>query len=109
VVVKGDLGFAMCVVPACKRLDLTLVAEVLQSVDVRLATELEMTRLFPECELGAEPPIGALFGLKTIVDSRLHEQDYVIMQAGSHTSALEIRRSDWERLCNPIVAEIACP
>jgi Ala-tRNA(Pro) deacylase len=108
VVVKGDLGFAMCVVPACRHVDLDRVGEVLQSVDVRLASEPEMAALFPGCELGAEPPIGALFGLRTIVDAQLHEEDTVVMQAGSHTSAVEVRRADWERLCKPIVAEISC-
>ena len=107
VVVKGDIDFAMCVVPACKRVNLDLVAEVLQSLDVRLATEQEMATLFPHCELGAEPPIGTMFGMKTIVDSELHELDRVVMQAGSHADAVEIRREDWERLCDPVVADIS--
>ena len=106
VVVKGDIDYAMCVVPACKRLDLDLVAEVLQALDVRLATEEEMAELFPNCELGAEPPIGTMFGMKTIIDTQLHDQDYVVMQAGNHADAVEIRRRDWERLCDPIVADI---
>lgn len=106
VIVKGDLGFAMCVVPACKRVNLDLVAEVLQEFSVRLATEEEMAKLFPNCEVGAEPPIGAMFGLKTIVDTELHEQEHIVMQAGSHTQSVQICRKDWERLCDPIIADI---
>ncbi len=108
VVVHTDFGFAMCVIPACKHLDLHRVAEVLQVFDVRLASEFEMVRLFPHCELGAEPPIGTMFDLKTVIDSSLHGQDYIVMQAGSHDEAVEIRRDDWERLCDPIVADIVC-
>lgn len=109
VIVRGDLGYAMCVVPACARVDLERVAEVLQEFDVRLASEEEMADLFPDCELGAEPPVGALYGLKTIVDERLHHDRYVLMQAGTHTEAIEIRRDEWEKLCKPIVAEISVP
>ncbi len=107
VIVRCDSGYLMCVVPACARLSLQRVAEVLNVLSVRLATESEMARLFPECELGAEPPIGKLFGLKTIVDRTLHRADYVVMQAGTHTDSVKIDREDWERLCEPIVADIS--
>ena len=85
VVVRCDSGYVMCVVPACSRLALNLVAEILHVLSVRLATETEMSRLFPDCELGAEPPIGKIFGLETLVDEKLHQADYVVMQAGRHT------------------------
>ncbi len=107
VIVRCDSGFVMCVVPACARLVLNRVTEVLQEFSVRLATEGEMSRLFPDCELGAEPPIGKLFGMKTIVDQQLHQVDYVVMQAGSHSESVKIRREDWEKLCDPIVADIS--
>ena len=58
VVVKSGDTFTMCVVPACLRLDLERVAGLLKQPEVRLATEAEMESLFPDCELGAEPPVG---------------------------------------------------
>ena len=107
VVVKCTKGFAMCVLPAPKHVDLERVADVLGEKDVRLATEPEMAELFPDCELGAEPPVGEMFGMATLMDSLLQEDDYLIMQAGSHTEAVKIRRADWQRLCKPKVATIA--
>lgn len=107
VVVKGASGFTMCVVPAPAHLSLKRVAEVLREADVRLATEAEMIKLFPDCELGAEPPVGSLFGLKTIMDSRLTADQDIIMQAGTHTDSIKLRRADWEGLCHPLVADIA--
>ncbi len=109
VVVKGGDTFTMCVLPACSRLDLARVAELLDRSDVRLATEAEMATLFPDCELGAEPPIGNLFGMQTIEDEDLHHEEFLTMQAGSHTEAVKLRREDWEALCEPIVAPIARP
>lgn len=107
VIVKGDGGFAMCVLPAPKHLDLERAAKVLHEPQVRLATETEMAQMFPDCELGAEPPVGALFGIKTIMDAQLEEDEYLVMQAGTHTDAIRIRRDDWQHLCKPIVASIA--
>ena len=107
VIVKSPAGFAMCVLTACDQLDLSRVADVLGEADVRMATENEMRRLFPDCEIGAEPPIGNLFGIRTIVDERLHRDEEVVMQAGTHRDAIELRRADWERICKPIIARIA--
>ncbi len=107
VIVKGRSEFTMCVLHAPDHLDLQRVARALDEVDVRLATESEMAELFPDCELGAEPPIGALFGMDTMMDSQLVEDAYLVMQAGTHTEAVTVRRDDWERACNPSVASIA--
>jgi Ala-tRNA(Pro) deacylase len=107
VIVRWDLGYAMCVVPACMRVDLDLAAEALLSLDVQLATEREMLELFPNCELGSEPPIGTMYGIKTVVDEQLHRLQSVVMQAGNHEESVEIRREDWEKLCDPIVARIS--
>ncbi len=107
VVVKGRAGFAMCVLAACDHVNLDRAAEALNDKNLRLATEDEMRELFPDCELGAEPPVGTLFGIPTIMDEHLREDDYLVMQAGSHSEAIELRREDWEHLCNPIVATVA--
>ncbi len=106
VVVKGAAGFTMCVLPAPEHLDLKRIREVLHEPEARLATEPEMADLFPDCELGAEPPVGSLFGMKTVMDERLQEDDYLVMQAGTHTEAIKMRRDDWEKLCEPLVSPI---
>ena len=107
VVVKSGDTFTMCVVPACLRLDLERVAGLLKQPEVRLATEAEMESLFPDCELGAEPPVGTMFGMKTIMDEQLRDHEHLTMQAGTHTEAVKLRRQDWEKLCEPMVALIA--
>jgi len=107
VIVKGTSEFAMCVVTAPAHLDLTRVAEVLKESEVRLATEAEMAELFPDCELGAEPPFGCLFNMRTVMDTQLEEDDFLVMQAGTHSQAIRMARRDWQQLCEPIVAPIA--
>ena len=107
VVVKGSEGFTMCVLPACAHVDLSRVAQVLHEKSVRLATEAEMAELFTDCELGAEPPVGTLFGMKTIMDETLRDDEFVTMQSGRHTESIKVRRADWEKVCEPTVARIA--
>ncbi len=107
VIVRGAGGFTMCVLSAPRRLDLTRVAKVLDEPKVRLATEAEMAELFADCELGAEPPVGTLFGLRTLMDAPLRNDEFLVMQSGSHTEAIRMRRDDWEGLCEPVVASIS--
>ncbi|RIK65179.1 MAG: hypothetical protein DCC65_12675 [Planctomycetota bacterium] len=107
VVVRGARGFAMCVVAAPDQVDLNKVARLLGEESVRLATEDEMKSLFPDCELGAEPPVGNLFGIRTIMDHRLRYDERLFMQIGSHTEAVRMRRDDWEQITQPIVGAIA--
>ena len=107
VIVKAASGFVMCVLPAPRHLSLSSVADLLGEKEVRLASESEMEKLFPDCELGAEPPVGAMFGMKTIMDIELKQDEFLVMQAGTHTEAVEISREDWERLCEPEAADIA--
>ncbi len=107
VIVKGASEFAMCVIAAPAHLDLRRAAEALDEKEVRLATEPEMAELFAGCELGAEPPIGAMFGMKTVADEALKEDEFLVMQAGTHTESVKVPFEDWERVCGPIVATIA--
>jgi Ala-tRNA(Pro) deacylase len=107
VIVKWSNGYAMCVLPAPRRLDLAKVADALQDDHVELASEAEMAALFPDCEVGAEPPIGAMFGLQTIVDPELLRDERLTMQAGTHTESISISREDWRRICQPLAAPIA--
>ena len=107
VVVHGNSGFTMCVLPASSRLSLSRVAKLLGEEDVRLATEAEMADVCPDCELGAEPPIGSLFGLTTIMDEALRHEEFLVFQAGDHTSSVRVRREDYERIASPKVESIA--
>jgi len=107
VVVRTATGFAMCVLAAPKHLDLRRAGQTLNEKNLRLASEQEMMGLFPDCELGAEPPLGKMFGLKTVMDAGLKDDTYLVMQAGSHSRAVKIARREWERVCQPTVADIA--
>src|SRR3954464_9050217 len=66
VIVKADGQFVMCALPASHRIDLDTLRNQLQVHECELALENELNQIFPECELGAEPPIGRMFGMPTL-------------------------------------------
>ena len=69
-------GYALMAVPATGRLDMHLVQAAVGDRHVRLATEQELLRDFPDIELGALPPLGSLLGAPLYVDQEVlqHEQ-----------------------------------
>ena len=61
VVVLGDGAYSIIVIPASRLVDLHEVRTTLGFSQVRLATENELGTLFPDCEIGAMPPLGPLY------------------------------------------------
>ncbi len=66
--------------------------------NVGLATEAETTSKFPDCEFGAVPPIGAAYGLITIVDDDILGEDEIYFEGGDHRTLVAIDSSDWQHL-----------
>jgi Ala-tRNA(Pro) deacylase len=104
VVVKADGQFVMCAIPASHRVDLDTLRAQLQAGDVQLADEMELARIFAECELGAEPPIGRMFGMPTLMDESLFADDRVTFQAGTHQDSVTMTLADYRRVAMPEVA-----
>lgn len=107
VLVEADGQMILCALPACDRVDFDALRTDLEADAIRLVGEAEMREVFRGCELGAEPPIGALFGLPTIMDESLLEQRKVTFQAGSHHQAVTMLTDDFRRLAQPGIGHFA--
>jgi Ala-tRNA(Pro) deacylase len=106
VLVKARGGrTAMVVVPGSRHVDLRAI-EALLGGRAELAREEELARLFPDCELGAEPPFGNLYSVPVYVDESLARDPEIVFNAGSHTEAVRMRYSDFERLVHPVVGPV---
>ena len=104
VVVRADGEFVMCALPASYKVDLSELRAQLQAEEVQLADERSLQEMFPDCELGAEPPIGRLYGLSTLMDESLFADDRVTFQAGTHSDAITMSLADYRRVAQPEVA-----
>jgi Ala-tRNA(Pro) deacylase len=105
VIVKVEDGFVMTVLPASWQVDLLRLRDMFMTTHVRLATEDEFKDLFPDCEVGAMPPFGILYGLPVYVDHSLTEDKSIVFQAGTHSEAIRMRYMDFAALVFPVVEE----
>lgn len=107
VIVKVDGRIAMAVIPAPLHVDLRQLKEMIGADDLTLASEAEFRMLFPECEAGAMPPFGPLYGMDTYVAARLADDEYIAFNAGTHTELIRMRYRDFARLADPKVLAFA--
>jgi Ala-tRNA(Pro) deacylase len=103
VVIKIDGELAMAVLPASYEVDLSSLRVATGARSVSLAKESEFKDRFPECEIGAMPPFGNLYGMAVYVDQSLTEDKDIAFNAGSHSEVLQVRYADFERLVKPTV------
>ena len=87
-------GYALMAVPATCRLDMHLVQAAAGDRHVRLATEQELLRDFPDFELGALPPLGSLLGAPLYVDQEVLQHETVVFAAGSQTESVQLKTAD---------------
>lgn len=107
VMVFADEDMVMLSLPAPYQVDLDKVRQVLDAGGARLAEEKEFENTFSDCEVGAMPPFGNLYGLPVYVDQSLAEDETIVLQAGTHTDTISLKYADFERLAQPTVAEFA--
>lgn len=107
VMVKLDGKMAMAVLPATRKVDLDALKQAAGAHKAELATEQEFQYMFPECETGAMPPFGNLYGMDVYADTSLREDEEIAFNAGSHTEVIRMAYQDFERLVNPKIANIA--
>jgi Ala-tRNA(Pro) deacylase len=106
VMLAVDDALVMGVIPGSRKVNFNTVRTSLGANKARLATEDEFISRFPECEIGAMPPFGNLFGLKVFVDPALEKDEYIYFNAGSHVQTVRLKYKDFERLVNPQVVAL---
>ena len=107
VVVKLDGQLTMAVLPASFRVDVGLLKKATNAKRVELASETEFKGRFPECETGAMPPFGNLYGIDVIADESLAKDKEIAFNACSHRELIRLAWEDYERLAKPKVTRFA--
>ncbi|HXZ24577.1 MAG TPA: YbaK/EbsC family protein [Nitrospiria bacterium] len=106
VIINAGGRYVMLAVPAGERVDLAKVARVLGTSTVRLATEKEIERLCPDCEVGAMPPFGDLYEMEELVDHAMLQCREIVCEAGTHREAVTMRTGDFTALTHPTIADL---
>ena len=112
VLVRAGESFVLAVLPSTHRIDLDRLAATLGVDDVRIATEPEVMAIYHDCERGALPPFGRLYGLSTIVDSALAGSAEIVFVGNSRHEGVRMRFRDYEAVEAPMrgrFASMICP
>jgi Ala-tRNA(Pro) deacylase len=106
---KVDGELCLVVLPASKQLDLAAFAKHTNSGSIYLATERDFKNRFPDCEVGAMPPFGNLYGLRVYADTSLAHDKEIAFNAGSRLEFFRLAFRDFERLVEPTIVDLAMP
>lgn len=97
VLVTGRDGYMVAVLPASKHVGFDFLKKWMGD-DVSLADEAYAAPLFPDCAPGAVPPVGAAFGLKTVIDDEMLTDADVYFEGGDHRTLVHMDAQNWRRL-----------
>ena len=107
VLVRAGAAYALAVLPATHRIDTARLAEALGVDQLRIATEAEVVQIFADCEPGALPPFGRLYGLTTIVDASLAGGSEIVFVGNTRHEGVRMRFKDYEAIETPMRGRFA--
>ncbi|MDH3662648.1 MAG: YbaK/EbsC family protein [Alphaproteobacteria bacterium] len=97
VVLKDEKGHLLAVLPSTHHIDFGAIKSVFhRSFDV--AGENELKSYFPDCDLGAVPPIGAAYTLDTIADKSLQDEEVLYFEAGDQNQLIKVDKATFVTL-----------
>jgi Ala-tRNA(Pro) deacylase len=102
-------SYVVAILPATRLIDFERASKALGGTELALATEVEMANICPDCEIGALPPFGSKYGLKTIVDESLADDEWIVFEGNTHRESIRMRFADFCDLEHPLVLGIATP
>ncbi|MEP0823673.1 MAG: YbaK/EbsC family protein, partial [Ignavibacterium sp.] len=109
VVVRIDGKFWMAVLRADHKINIHAIKAAFGAHEVHLAHEEDLSALFPDCELGAMPPFGNLYGIPVLVDQALLSDEEIAFNACNHSRVIRLKLSDYLRLVNPLIGRYSQP
>jgi Ala-tRNA(Pro) deacylase len=95
-------SYTLAVVPASSRVDPAALSALMNGAELMLASEDELVMMFPDCEIGAVPAVGAPYGVPSVVDAALLTEPELYLEAGDHRNLLRIDGNDFRRLMHGV-------
>jgi len=102
VLVKDEDGYLLVVLPADFHIEIEALRKLLGQ-EVSMVDEATLGEVFSDCELGAVPPVGMAYDVKTIWDpkSSLGQLDEVFFEAGDHQTLVQMSGTQFHELMSP--------
>ena len=102
VLLKDVDGYLLVVLPSDYHVELESLQKLLGKT-VEMASEGELAECFPDCEVGAVPPIGHIYGITTLWDpnTSLGKLEEIYFEAGDHEHLVRISGEKFHELMAP--------
>jgi Ala-tRNA(Pro) deacylase len=107
VVAERDHEIVLVVMPAAHRLNFQALRSALKANQLEMLVESELAGLFPDCDIGAIPPFGNLYGIDVWVDRAVASTERIVFCAGTHEDCIRMRYSDFAKLARPFVGQFS--
>ena len=101
VVLAREGGIVVAVLPASCKVRLDVVEQHFRC-PITMASEAEISSLFPDCEVGAVPPIGAAYAVDCIVDESLEQEADIYLEGGDHRSLIRVSHAQFHDLMKDV-------
>jgi len=107
VIIKIDGRMSLLILPAKYKVNFDLLRNHTGSEHIELAEEYEFSDMFPDCQTGAMPPFGNLYGMKTYLDKTLVYDEEIAFNAGNHRQLIRLKMNDFIDLVKPDISHFA--
>lgn len=101
VLLRREDGYLLAIVPASYHVELDELAKFLKQPIV-LASEIEASTIFGDCELGSVPPIAGAYDLTAVMDNSLEKFGDIYFEGGDHRSLVHLAGDDFQRLMEDV-------
>lgn len=98
ILLEDSQGYVLAVIPASASLDMRAIHDETGRRHLQMVQEQQLSRAFPDCELGALPPLGQAYGITTLLDNSLRHLDTVYFEAGDHEELVAMDGTIFARL-----------
>lgn len=105
VIVKLGDQLVFAIIPGNNKINLEKLKILTKSSDAQLASENDFKHHFSDCEVGAMPPFGHLYGMKVYVDNSLAKDKEIAFNAGTHSEVIKMSYKDYVSLFDPVFGD----
>ncbi|MBC7073960.1 YbaK/EbsC family protein [Candidatus Parcubacteria bacterium] len=102
-ILKAQKELIFVLISADKNLDLDKIKKKLKTKDVKLATEKEIIKKIKGVKVGAIPPFGNLWKIKTLIDNSFKKQKKMIINGGDWTVSIEISPKELQKIVPDLI------
>ena len=102
-VVKLDKEISLVLIPANKNLDKQKLKKLAKTKQIDFAKEAWMKKNLKGIKVGATPPFGNLYKLKTFIDRGLLANKSIVVSSGDYKSSLKLNPAIFKKVVSDLV------